>query len=183
MLTTRVARARACTLIRDETYTPGEMRTRRKGGSESKPWPVVDEQEKLVHGPGGENRGTEGGRAEGREKDGRGGEGRGVCHGRATKTRRKKINSSARVRFLWANLTCAFCKLFVRSFTAHGFNRSRRAGLIGLAYNEKSPFSNRHILGIFSLLGSRNERRRENREKTSVERRQMSLRSKCFERV
>lgn len=77
MLTTRVARARACTLIRDETYTPGEMRTRRKGGSESKPWPVVDEQEKLVHGPGGENRGTEGGRKGGSEGEREGREGRG----------------------------------------------------------------------------------------------------------
>lgn len=87
MLTTRVARARACTLIRDETYTPGEMRTRRKGGSESKPWPVVDEQEKLVHGPGGENRGTEGGRkgAREREKDGRRGE-RGVSRPRNKNT-------------------------------------------------------------------------------------------------
>lgn len=53
-----------------------------------------------------------------------GGVGRGVCHGRATKTRRKKINSSARVRLLWANLTCAFRKL--RSFV-----RSPRTGLTG----------------------------------------------------
>lgn len=36
MLTTRVARARSCTLIRDEIYTPSEMRTRRKGTKRGK---------------------------------------------------------------------------------------------------------------------------------------------------
>lgn len=149
MLTTRVARARSCTLIRDEIYTPSEMRTRRKGGSESKRGLLLTSRRNLC---------TAGRRS-------REGWGEGCVTAAQQKHGERKL-TRAHVFVSFGRISRALFVNCVRSFTAHGFNRSRRAGLIGLALQRKSPFSNRHIL--FSLRGSRTRdfRERENREKT-----------------
>lgn len=150
MLTTRVARARSCTLIRDEIYTPSEMRTRRKGGSESKRGLLLTSRRNLCTA----------GRRRSREGWGEG------CVTAAQQKHGERKLTRAHVFVSFGRISRALFVNCVRSFTAHGFNRSRRAGLIGLALQRKSPFSNRHIL--FSLRGSRTRdfRERENREKT-----------------
>lgn len=150
MLTTRVARARSCTLIRDEIYTPSEMRTRRKGGSESKRGLLLTSRRNLCTA----------GRRRSREGWGEG------CVTAAQQKHGERKLTRAHVFVSFGRISRALFVNCVRSFTAHGFNRSRRAGLIGLAYSENPLF--RIGTSFFLYLGSRTRdfRERENREKT-----------------
>lgn len=164
MLTTRVARARSCTLIRDEIYTPSEMRTRRKGGSESKRGLLLTSRRNLCTA----------GRRRSREGWGEG------CVTAAQQKHGERKLTRAHVFVSFGRISRALFVNCVRSFTAHGFNRSRRAGLIGLAYSENPLF---RIGTSFFLYADREQETFANEKigKRRVERRQMSPRSKCFD--
>lgn len=143
MLTTRVARLYS--LIRDEIYTPSEMRTRRrKGGSESKRGLLTSRRNLCTA-----RRRKSGEKGEGRREAG--------CVTAAQQKHGERKLTRAHVFVFFGRISRALFVNCVRS-PRTGFNRSRRAGLIGLAYNENSLFRTGTSSQFFLLSNRKNKR-------------------------